>query len=94
MVLITEQDGLKRLIHEEPVVYPELARQARVQGTVSLQVTVDTEGKIYEVLVESAHPLLASAAREAVLKYHYAPFLLAGTPRPFRTVVQVRFALP
>ena len=74
--------------------YPPLARSARVQGTVLLQVTIDKQGAIANLGVVSGHPLLVDAAVEAVRQWQYRPILLNGQPiEVVTTVTGVRSAL-
>jgi TonB family protein len=56
----------------EPV-YPPLARQARIQGAVVLQVTVNAQGSVENVKVVTGHPLLIQAAIDAVKNWKYEP---------------------
>jgi TonB family protein len=73
--------------------YPPLARQAHIQGVVSLKVEVDKAGDVQNVQLVSGHPMLAPAAIEAVKQWKYAPYLLNGTPVIVETSVQVNFTL-
>jgi TonB family protein len=54
-------------------VYPPLARQARISGTVYLTITVDTSGHVSRMQVLSGHPLLVPAALEAAKQWTYNP---------------------
>ncbi len=74
-------------------VYPPLARQARIQGTVILKINVSKTGDVEHVEIVSGHPLLAPAAIEAVKQWKYKPFLLNGEPAEVETQVQVNFTL-
>jgi periplasmic protein TonB len=56
----------------EPV-YPPLAKQARVQGVVVLQVTVNPQGSVENLKVVTGHPLLIQAAIDAVKNWKYEP---------------------
>ena len=47
-------------------VYPALARQARIQGSVVLHAIIDKDGKVAQLEVVSGHPLLVQAALDAV----------------------------
>lgn len=82
-----------RLLKRVEPVYPELARRARVSGTVILQVTVDEEGNVTEVRVLSGHPLLDDAAVQAVKRWKYSPTYLNGEPVPVMASVTVIFNL-
>ena len=52
--------------------YPPLAGQARIQGIVVLSVSTDGQ-QVSAVNVRSGHPLLASAAKENVATWRFAP---------------------
>jgi TonB family protein len=82
-----------KLIRRVEPVYPELAKQARVQGRVVLVVTVDEEGSVAQIKVRNGHPLLYEAAITAVKQWKYSPTLLNGEPVPVIATVTVRFDL-
>ncbi len=73
--------------------YPELARQARVQGLVLLRVTIDEKGDVVKIEVVRGHPLLVDAAVKAVRQWKYRPTLINGNPVPVIATVTVPFAL-
>jgi protein TonB len=73
--------------------YPELAKRARIQGIVLLQVTVDELGNVSEVKVIRGHPLLNDGAVGAVSQWKYSPTLLNGEPVPVIATVTVNFIL-
>ena len=74
-------------------VYPPLAKQARIQGTVRMNVTIDKQGRVMNIELLSGHPLLAPAAVEAVQQWEYQPTLLNGNPVDILTVVDINFTL-
>jgi TonB family protein len=74
-------------------IYPPLARQARIQDTVVLDIVIDKSGGVQNVEKVSGHPLLAPAAIEAVKQWRYTPYLLNGDPVEVETNVAVRFTL-
>jgi len=57
----------------DEVHYPPLARQVRIAGTVKLFVVLDQVGRVFEVDVESGHPLLIPAAVESIQKWKALP---------------------
>jgi TonB family protein len=61
----------------EPV-YPPLAKQARIQGTVRFTAVTDEDGQVQDLQLISGHPLLVESAREAVMQWEYRPTLLNG----------------
>ena len=54
-------------------VYPELARKMNITGTVKVEVTVAPNGTVKDAKVVGGHPVLASAALEAVKKWKFEP---------------------
>src|SRR6202171_772299 len=73
--------------------YPQLAKQARIQGTVVLQAEISKDGTIQNLQLISGHPMLAPAAIEAVRQWRYKPYLLNGEPVAVETQVVVNFSL-
>jgi TonB family protein len=82
-----------RLIKEVAAVYPEIARQARVQGVVILAVKTDETGKVVDTVVLRSIPLLDQAAIDAVRQWVYEPFVQDGKAVPVVFNVTVRFQL-
>jgi periplasmic protein TonB len=80
---------LKRVIP----VYPRLAVQARVSGTVRLQGILSKDGTIQQLQVLSGHPLLVPAAVDAVRQWVYRPTLLNGEPVEVIAPIDVVFTL-
>lgn len=80
-------------MHVVPVAYPEAARQARIVGTVRLEVLISSEGFVQRVKAASGPAELHNAAIEAVRQWLYAPTLLQGQPIPVITLVDVTFKL-
>jgi len=81
------------LLHQVRPVYPQLARQARVQGTVILEATIAKDGSVRDARIVSGHPLLTEAAIAAVAQWRYKPFILNGEPIEVITTVTVTFSL-
>lgn len=52
--------------------YPPLARAARIQGEVQLQLFLNYRGQVVSVTLLSGHPMLAPAAEEYVKKWEFA----------------------
>jgi protein TonB len=76
-----------------PPVYPDIAKQARVQGVVILECTISPQGKVTDVKVLRGIPLLDQAAIDAVKQWVYTPTLLNGVPVPVIMTVTVNFKL-
>ena len=82
-----------KLINKVQPVYPPLAKQARIQGTVRLQAIIAKDGSVVELQVLSGHPLLQQAALDAVRQWRYQPTLLNQEPVEVVTTIDVIFTL-
>jgi protein TonB len=60
--------------------YPAMAKQAKVSGTVVVQVTIDENGSVIAAHAASGHPLLQAAAVAAARQARFSPTLLMGEP--------------
>ncbi|MCJ7486058.1 MAG: energy transducer TonB, partial [Candidatus Aminicenantes bacterium] len=81
------------LIKEVPPRYPEVARQARVEGIVILEAKADEQGNVVDAKVLRSIPILDQAAIDAVKQWKYEPMLIDGKPRKIIFTVTVRFVL-
>jgi protein TonB len=82
-----------RLINRVQPIYPPLARQTRISGTVRLHAIISKDGSIKELEVVSGHPLLQQAALDAVRQWRYQPTLLNTEPVEVDTTIDVIFSL-
>jgi protein TonB len=82
-----------KLINQPKPVYPPLARQARIQGTVRFTAIIGVDGRIQNLTLVSGHPLLVPSAQEAVKQWVYQPTLLNGEPVEVVTQIDVNFTL-
>jgi protein TonB len=81
----------RKLQHVAPV-YPAIAAQARVSGTVILEATIAPTGEVVDVRVLRSVPLLDAAAVAAVRQWRYDAPRLNGTPVAVLLTVTVQFA--
>jgi len=82
-----------RLVNRVQPVYPPLARQTRISGTVKLHAIIGKDGSVQQLSVESGHPLLVQSALDAVRQWRYQPTLLNGDPVEVDTEIDVIFSL-
>jgi protein TonB len=82
----------KKLNDIRPI-YPAIAKQAHVQGTVILECTIDPHGRVQAMKVLHGVPLLDAAAQEAVRQWVYTPTRLNGVPVAVIMTVTVTFHL-
>ena len=92
-VLISTTQMAGQILKKVPPEYPQLARQAGIQGTVLLNVVINKSGDVESMQLISGHPMLAPAAIEAVKQWRYKPYLLNGEPVEVETNVTVNFTL-
>jgi protein TonB len=76
-----------------PPVYPALAKQARIEGDVVIECTIDPSGRVVNATITQHVPLLDQAALDAVLGWRYRPTLVDGVPVPVLMTVTVRFRI-
>jgi len=81
------------LIQKTATVYPQMAREARVSGTVVIQATISKTGAIENLHVVSGPTMLRQPAMDAVKTWRYKPYLLDGEPVDVETTVSVNFSL-
>jgi protein TonB len=84
-------DGL--LIHRVQPDYPVIAKRAGIQGPVMISALISKEGTIENLRVLSGHPMLTSAAINAVKQWRYRPYILNGDPIEVDTQITVNFFL-
>jgi TonB family protein len=82
------------LVREVAPLYPPLARQARIQGTVVLSVVINKEGEVRDTKLVSGHPMLAPAAIEGVKQWRYKPYIQDDKPVEVETIVRISFKMP
>lgn len=71
--------------------YPQVARSARVSGTVGIEATIGEDGKVIDAKVVRSVPLLDQAALDAVQQWEYTPSLLNGVPTPVKLTITIAF---
>lgn len=71
--------------------YPSIAREARVQGQVEVQVLIDIDGKVIAASGISGHPLLQSACLTAARDSLFSPTTLDGMPVKVVGVLRYNF---
>jgi TonB family protein len=60
--------------------YPEIARAARVSGSVVVEVNIDEDGNVISARAISGHPLLKDAAVDAARQWQFEPTKVDGVP--------------
>ena len=82
----------RKIVDARPV-YPEIARQARREGTVVIEAVLDTNGNVTQPRVIQSVPLLDQAAIDAVRQWRYTPTTIGGHPVSVLMTITIRFTL-
>ncbi|NQV16128.1 energy transducer TonB [bacterium] len=80
---------------QKAVVYPEIAREAGIEGTVIVQATIGKDGKVKETIILKGIPKtgLDEAAMDAIKKIKWKPAYQRDKPVTVRISVPVVFRL-
>ncbi len=82
------------IIRREPAKYPEIAIKMGIQGRVTVEVTVDVQGKpIQTKVVKSSSDVFNDAAIEAVMKYTFKPAMQSTGPVTAKVYIPIDFRL-
>jgi TonB family protein len=82
-----------QLLHSVPPQYPNMARQAHVEGDVVVDMVIDASGKVTTMKVVSGPLLLRDAATTALRQWQYQPTLLNEQPVPVEMEVLIKFKM-
>lgn len=85
--------SLGLLIHKVQPVYPETARQNRIQGTVLLHAMIGKDGRVLELTPISGPKELLGAAIGAVQQWRYKPYAVNNEAVEVQTQITVNFQL-
>ena len=91
--LLVSEFKQPKLIKRIIPVYPEVARQARVEGVVVVAATTDKFGRVIEAKIVKSIPLLDEATLDAVRQWIYEPMIIYGRPRGVIFTVTAIFKL-
>jgi protein TonB len=86
-------EELPEAITRVPPQYPDLAREAGVDGTVMVQALVGKDGKVKDVRVVKSIPMLDENAKAAVRQWVFKPALSNNKPVAVWVGVPVKFSL-
>ncbi|MBN1207653.1 MAG: TonB family protein [Myxococcaceae bacterium] len=78
---IYQVDREPQVASEVKIPYPEEARRAGIEGTVTLSITIDPEGKVVAAKIISGPGYgLNEAARDAIKRFRFKPAIKGGEP--------------
>lgn len=82
----------EKITHVQPI-YPDIAREAGVDGTVMVQALVGKDGRVKDVRVVKSIPMLDAAAIQAVKGWVFKPALTNNKPVAVWVGCPVKFSL-
>ncbi len=86
---VLQGSAIKRV----PPAYPAVAKAAKAQGPVQVQITVDESGNVTAAAVTEGHPLLRDAALEAARQWQFKPTELGGKQVKVNGILTFNFTL-
>ncbi|MCH6548026.1 MAG: TonB family protein, partial [Gemmatimonadetes bacterium] len=92
----TVMDEPPQLLSSPPLRYPEMLKQAGLEGDVVLDFVIDTTGHVEPrsiQVVSSLHPLFEAAARDVILGSVYRPAQARGVPVRARVQQPLSFTI-
>jgi protein TonB len=86
-------EELPEAITKAAPLYPDIAREAGVDGQVVVQALVGKDGRVKDTRVVKSIPMLDQAAVDAVKQWVFKPALSNNKPVAVWVAVPVRFSL-
>ena len=86
-------EELPEAISKKQPEYPDIAREAAVEGTVHLQALVGKDGRVKDIRVTKSVAMLDASAVAAVKQWVFKPALSNNKPVAVWVAVPVRFSL-
>lgn len=74
--------------------FPPAARAVGASGTVTVQITIDEEGKVISAAAVSGHPLLKQASEQAARESTFSPTILSGQKVKVTGIIVYSFSAP
>ena len=90
---VAESETIPEATDRVAPAYPDSARAAGIEGTVTVKALVGSDGSVMRVEVGSSVPGLDAAALAAVKKWHFKPATVDGRPHAVWVSVPVAFHL-
>ena len=84
---------LAKVVDLPKPVYPTIARQAGIQGSVNVQILVDETGKVVSAQAVKGSPMLTTAAVDAARRARFTPTQLGDQPVKVQGVITYNFVL-
>ncbi|HMF89116.1 MAG TPA: energy transducer TonB [Candidatus Angelobacter sp.] len=85
-----EGSPLKVVLRVLPI-YPQEAREKRIQGTVVVEAVVDRRGNVISARMINGHRIFEDAALTAIKAWRFAPATLEGLQAEQKTQIKINF---
>jgi protein TonB len=82
-----------KAVSKPPPPYPTIAKAARVQGPVTVQILVDEQGRVVSAKATAGNPLLQAAAVQAAYQARFTPTMLGTQAVKVTGVITYNFQL-
>lgn len=82
-----------KIINKPAPAYPMLAKQARVQGAVTVEILINEQGRVVSARATSGHALLRAAAQASAYQATFSPTSISGHPVKVAGVITYNFIL-
>jgi TonB family protein len=73
--------------------YPQLAHRSSIEGRVTVEIELDTEGKVVSAKASAGHQMLRQAAEDAAKRSRFKPATFDGTPIRAKGVIHYNFSM-
>jgi len=73
--------------------YPQIAKQAHIQGSVNVQILIDEDGKVISAHAVNGSAMLTRAAEDAARRARFTPTILNNQPVKVQGVITYNFVL-
>jgi TonB family protein len=84
-----------KLLNKPKIEYPEQAKKMKLEGTVHVEIDIDSAGNVYDLrIVKSINKIFNEAAIDAAKNLRFKPAEMYGKPISVRTVWPVIFRDP
>lgn len=82
-----------KIIVKPAPAYPSIAKQTRVQGTVTVEILINEQGQVIAAQATNGHPLLRAAAQASAYQAKFSPTSVSGQPVKVSGVITYNFIL-
>jgi protein TonB len=79
------------LIQHNPPIYPASAMKKHIEGRVTVNATIGTDGVPRTLRLVSGDPILGQAAQEAISQWRYVPAVSGGVPVESTVAISIDF---